>query len=78
MGDNRSTAKCPTNGLHMTPGTAPGLDIAEAIPTSVVQRRRIQVFRFLPGLLANHEMAQRSIPVLPKPTLGKCLPRQRN
>ena len=25
------------------------------------------ILRFLPGLLAKHEMAQRSIPALPKP-----------
>ena len=30
----------------------------------------------LSGLLANHEMVQRSIPALPKPVLGKCLQRQ--
>jgi hypothetical protein len=58
---------------HTTPGRTPGLEIAAAIPTSAVQRRRFQVFRFLPGLLANHEMAQRSIPALPKPAFGKGL-----
>jgi hypothetical protein len=29
-------------------------------------------------LLANHEMAKRSNPALPKPATGRCLPRQRN
>src|SRR5271170_1682888 len=59
--------------------TTPGLEIAEAIPTSAVQRRRLLIllFQTLPGLLANHEMAQRSIPALPKPVIRKSLPRPR-
>jgi hypothetical protein len=57
----------------MTPGTNARLGNRFAIPTSAVQRRRLWNLRFLPGLLANHEMAQRSIPALPKPVTGKCL-----
>jgi len=33
---------------------------------------------FLPGLLANNEMAQRSNPALSKPASGRSLPRLHN
>jgi hypothetical protein len=55
----------------------PGLEIASAIPTIADQRRRLltKIYDFLPGLLANLEMAQRSIPALSKPVTGSSLPR---
>jgi len=43
----------------MTPGTTSGLEIASAIPTSA-DPRLLQVFNFLPGLLAKKEKAPRS------------------
>jgi hypothetical protein len=55
----------------------PGLEIAFAIPTSPDQRY-YGVNDFLPGLLANHEMAQRSNPTLSKPVTGRSLPRLPN
>jgi hypothetical protein len=42
------------------------LEIAGAIPTSADHRRRL-LTNYLPGLLANKEMAQRSNPALSKP-----------
>jgi hypothetical protein len=51
----------------MTPGTNARLGNRFAIPTSANPTATDLILRFLPGLLANHEMAQRSIPALPKP-----------
>ena len=48
----------------------PGLEIASAIPTSAKPATTAK-FRILPGLLANHEMAQRSNPALLKPETGR-------
>ena len=48
----------------------PGLEIAFAIPTST-DPRLLQSGRFLPGLLANYEMTQRSNPALSKPVNRK-------
>jgi hypothetical protein len=52
----------------------PGLEIAFAIPTSTDQRL-LGVDDFLPSLLANYEMTQRSNPALSKPVIRKSLPR---
>jgi hypothetical protein len=48
----------------------PGLEIAFAIPTSTGQRL-LRVGDFMPGLLANSEMTQRSNPALSKPVNRK-------
>ncbi len=61
----------------MTPGKSARLGNRCAIPTFAAQRRRSEFFRFLPGLLAKHEMAQRSIPALPKTCIRKMPSRQR-
>jgi hypothetical protein len=55
----------------MTPGTTPGLEIANAIPTSADPRPRGRCF--LPGLLAKKEMAPRSNRRSGKPAIGKGL-----
>jgi hypothetical protein len=52
-------------GLQMTPGWKPGLEIASAISTSAPSDG-YGVSRFLPGLLANNEMAQQSNPAFSK------------
>jgi hypothetical protein len=52
----------------------PGSEIAFAISTSTDQQY-YGVDVFLPGLLANYEMTQRSNPALSKPVNRKSLPR---
>jgi len=42
------------------------MEIAQAIPTFAAQRRRSEFFRFLPGLLAKHEMAKTVDPGAPE------------
>src|SRR5260370_41905858 len=67
----RSHPQAVEHARHtMTPGE-PGLEIATAISTSADQRRRSSTF--LPGLLANHEMAPRSNRHSGKPAIGKGL-----
>jgi hypothetical protein len=62
----------------MTPGTSARLgnrirDFHICRPAAAADRS--EIFKSLPGLLANLEMAQRSIPALPKPVTGRSLQR---